>query len=112
MMKPLIEIDGERIEYTDFYPKDECICGMQYGLVYGIDEFPWPDGGTASKECKPVGVVNIYRSDENGIWDFKVNGVWVHKVKGRWGHKAIYKDAYWTVGEDDIPLLRLSERIT
>ena len=94
MMKPLIEIDGKRIEYTDFYPEDECICGIQYGHIVGADE--WPSGDyIAFQPTKAVGVLNVYRHDE----------------KGRWGVKAIYKNATWAAGEDDMPLFRVSERI-
>ena len=93
-MKPLIEIDGKRIKYTDFYPEDECICGVPVGVVCGMNEDTTGElrsflPGTA------VGVVNVYRRSDKGIR----------------GIKAIYKNATWAAGADDTPLFRVSERI-
>lgn len=90
-----IEIDGQLIEYTDFYPIDECLCGIQIGFIHGEDE-----------ATRPGDEVRSYKISEN-----KLSVLNIYNKENKFGLKGIFRFGKWEYAEDGIPLFSVWERI-
>ena len=97
-VKLLIEIDGEPFEYTDFYPLEDCVGGVELGYLVGRNEKTAPTDKVRGFEVGGLlGVVNAYNRHKSG-----------HIV----GIQGIFRRAEWVRGPDDkTPLFRVSDRL-
>ena len=92
----LLEIDGERIEFTGTYDGEDDD-GWINGNVYGMNEDTPADHKVRGFLCnKCVAFVNVYRINPDG---------------SRWGVKGIFRKGEWAKGEDDKPLFKVWERL-
>ncbi len=97
MEKPkfLLEIDDKRIEFTGVYDDDDVF--SQAGYLFGSDQNTHPEDkviGFKKNNC--VAVVGVYRENPDG---------------SIWGIKGIFRKGQWAVGENDMPLFRVWDRL-
>jgi hypothetical protein len=92
----LLEIDGERVEFTGIYDGDDDV-GWVNGNIYGMTEHTAADDpvrGFLVHKC--LAFVNVYRKNPDG---------------SIWGIKGIFRKGEWTKGENDKPLYRVWDRL-
>jgi len=94
-----IEIDDKPFEFTDLYPKEDCIGGCRIGNVYGLDEKTLPKDSIRNSRVTGncVAVINAYNRKSDGSID---------------GIQGIFKNGKWGIAPDGKPLFSVWERIT
>ena len=96
-MNPIIKIDGEVFEYTDFYPVKNCGGGTQSGGIVGENE-------TTKAEYKVrcivankiIYAINIYNRKSDGSID---------------GIKGIYRNGKWSKDKNGNVVFSVSDRL-
>lgn len=92
----LLEIDGEPVEFTGTYDGEPDQWWLN-GNVYGVNEDTHVGHRVRSflpAEC--LAFVNVYRDNPDG---------------SRWGIQGIFRKGMWGVGENDMPVWKVWDRL-